>query len=86
MMEAGMRDFDIVLYSGILGPPAMAPALVRRINAAFAKVTGDNDIKTVYGNIGADPIVATPEFFADMLVKEIGKLAPVVRASGAKAE
>ena len=86
MMEAGMRDFDIVLYSGILAPPGMAPALVRRINAAFAKVTGDNDIKTVYANIGAEPIVATPEFFADMLGKEINKLAPVVRASGAKTE
>ena len=86
MIEAGMGDFDIVLYSGILGPPNMAPALVRRINAAFAKVVNDNDIKTVYANIGAEPIVASPEFFAGMLPKEIAKLAPVVRASGAKAE
>lgn len=86
MIEAGMKDFDIVLYSGILAPPGMAPALVRRINAAFAKVVADNDIKTVYANIGAEPMAATPEFFADMLAKEITKLAPVVRASGAKAE
>ena len=86
MIEAGMKDFDIVLYSGILAPPGMAPALVRRINAAFAKVVADNDIKTVYTNIGAEPMAATPEFFADMLAKEITKLAPVVRASGAKAE
>lgn len=86
MIEAGMKDFDIVLYSGILAPPGMAPALVRRINAAFAKVVGDNDIKTVYANIGAEPMAATPEFFADMLSREITKLAPVVRASGAKVE
>ena len=86
MIEAGMKDFDIVLYSGILAPPGMAPALVRRINAAFAKVVADNDIKTVYANIGAEPMAATPEFFADMLAKEITKLAPVVRASGAKSE
>ena len=86
MIEAGMQDFDIVLYSGILGPPGMAPALARRINAAFARVTGDNDIKTVYATIGAEPMIAAPEFFAAMLAKEIIKLAPVVRASGAKAE
>lgn len=86
MIEAGMADFDIVLYSGIFAPPNMAPALVRRINAAFAKVVADGDIKTVYANIGAEPIVATPEFFAGMLPREIAKLAPVVRASGAKVE
>ena len=86
MIEAGMKDFDIVLYSGILAPPGMAPALARRINAAFAKVTGDSDIKTVYANIGAEPMVATADFFADMLAREITKLAPVVRASGARAE
>ena len=86
MIEAGMPGFDIVLYSGIIGPPGMNPALVRRINAMFAKVVADPAIKTVYGNIGADAIVETPEFFADMLGKEIAKLGPVVRASGAKAE
>ena len=86
MQEAGMKDFDILLYSGILGPPGMPAALVRKINASFAKVVNDNDIKTVYGNIGAEPIVESPEFFAAMLPKEIAKLAPVVRASGAKAE
>ena len=86
MAEAGMNDFEIVLYSGILAPPGMAPALVNRINAAFAKVVNDPAIKTVYGNIGADPIVATPAYFSDMLGKEISALAPVVRASGAKAE
>ena len=86
MIEAGMPGFDIVLYSGIIGPPGMAPALVRRINAAFSKVVTDANIKSVYATIGADPIVETPEFFADMLGKEIAKLAPVVRASGAKAE
>ncbi len=86
MIEAGMPGFDIVLYSGIIGPPGMNPALVRRINAMFAKVVADPAIKTVYGNIGAEPIVESPEFFADMLGKEIAKLGPVVRASGAKAE
>ncbi len=86
MIEAGMPGFDIVLYSGILGPPGMASALVQRINTAFAKVVTDANIKSIYNTIGAEPIMETPAFFADMLGKEIGQLAPVVRASGAKAE
>ncbi len=84
MIEAGLPGFEIVLYSGILGPAGMNPAMVRRLNAEFAKVVRDPDIRTVYENIGADPISNTPEEFRAMMAGEIAKLAPVVRASGAR--
>ena len=86
MIEAGLRGFEIVLYSGILGPAGMNPAIVRRLNAEFAKVVRDPDIRTVYENIGADPISNTPEEFRTMMAGEIAKLAPVVRASGARVD
>ncbi len=84
MIEAGLPGFEIVLYSGILGPAGMNPAMVRRLNAEFAKVVRDPAIRTVYENIGADPISNTPEEFRAMMAGEIAKLAPVVRASGAR--
>ncbi len=84
MIEAGLPGFEIVLYSGILGPAGMNPAMVRRLNAEFAKVVRDPDIRKVYENIGADPISNTPEEFRAMMAGEIAKLAPVVRASGAR--
>ncbi len=84
MIEAGLPGFEIVLYSGILGPAGMNPAMVRRLNAEFAKVVRDPDIRTIYENIGADPISNTPEEFRAMMAGEIAKLAPVVRASGAR--
>ena len=86
MIEAGLPGFEIVLYSGVLGPAGMNPAIVRRINAEFAKAVRDPDIRTVYENIGADPISSTPEEFRTMMAGEIAKLAPVVRASGARVD
>ena len=86
MMEAGVPNFDIVLYSGILGPKGMERALVQRINAEFAKVVQALEIKAVYENIGAEPIVMTPEEFEAATLREIEKLGPVVKASGAKVE
>jgi tripartite-type tricarboxylate transporter receptor subunit TctC len=86
MIEAGMPGFESVLYSGILAPPGTPPAIVRRLNAEFAKVVADPDIKAVYEKLGADPLTTTPEAFAAMLQNEIAKLAPIVRASGAKVE
>jgi len=86
MIESGLRDFEIVLYSGIMGPKGMDRALVRRINAEFAKVVQAPEIRNVYDKIGADPIAMTPEEFEKRTVAEIAKLAPVVKASGAKVD
>src|SRR5206468_9488381 len=36
MIESGLRDFDVVLYSGVLGPKGMDAALVKKLNSAFA--------------------------------------------------
>jgi tripartite-type tricarboxylate transporter receptor subunit TctC len=86
MIEAGVPGFEIVLYSGILGPAGMNPAVVRRLNAEFARVVNDPDIRAVYEKIGADPITDSPEEFRAMIAAEIAKLGPVVRASGVRVE
>jgi tripartite-type tricarboxylate transporter receptor subunit TctC len=86
MIEAGLPGFEIVLYSGVLGPAGMSPAVVKRLHAEFARVLADPDIRKVYDSIGADPITSAPEEFRAMIAAEIAKLAPVVRASGAKVD
>jgi len=86
MIEAGLPNFEIVLYSGILGPRSMDRALVRRLNAEFARAVQSSEMQPVWQNIGAEPIVMTPEAFEAATAREIVKLAPVVKASGAKLE
>ena len=86
MIEAGLPNFEIVLYSGILGPRGMDRALVRRLNAEFARAVESPEMKQVWQNLGADPIAMTPEAFEAATAREIAKLAPVVKASGAKLE
>lgn len=86
MIESGLRDFEIVLYSGIMGPKGMDRALVNRINAEFAKVVQAPEIRNVYEKIGADPIVMSPAAFEKATLREIARLGPVVKASGAKVD
>jgi tripartite-type tricarboxylate transporter receptor subunit TctC len=86
MIEAGMPGFEIVLYSGILAPKGMDRALVRRINAEFAKAVQAPEMQPVWQNIGADPLAMSPEEFEKSTQAEIAKLAPVVKASGAKVD
>jgi tripartite-type tricarboxylate transporter receptor subunit TctC len=86
MAEAGVPNFELVLYTGILGPRGMDPAIVRRLNAEFAKAVQSEDIRKVYENLGADPISTSSDAFTDMMGKEIARYAPVVKASGAKVD
>ncbi len=86
MIEAGLRDFEIVLYSGIMGPKGMDRSLVRRLNAEFAKVVQAPEIRNVYEKIGAEPLAMSPEEFEKRTQAEIAKLGPVVKASGAKVD
>jgi tripartite-type tricarboxylate transporter receptor subunit TctC len=86
MVEAGVPNFEIVLYSGILGPKGMDRAVVRKLNAEFARAVKSPEMTQVWQNIGADPIVMTPEAFEAATAREIAKLAPIVKASGAKLE
>jgi tripartite-type tricarboxylate transporter receptor subunit TctC len=86
MIESGLPGFEIVLFSGILAPKGMERALVRRINAEFAKAVQAPEMQPVWRNIGADPIAHSPEEFERQTAAEIAKLAPVVKASGAKVD
>jgi tripartite-type tricarboxylate transporter receptor subunit TctC len=86
MIEAGLPNFEIVLFSGVLAPKGMDRPLVRRINAEFGKAVRAPEMQQVWQNIGADPIAISPEEFESATVKEIAKLGPVVKASGAKVD
>jgi tripartite-type tricarboxylate transporter receptor subunit TctC len=86
MTEAGVPNFEIVLFSGVLAPKGMDRALVRRLNGEFARAVQAPEMQQVWQNIGADPIVMTPEAFEKATAAEIAKLGPVVKASGAKVD
>jgi tripartite-type tricarboxylate transporter receptor subunit TctC len=84
MIEAGLPNFEIVLYSGVLGPKGMDPAIVRKLNTEFARAVKAPEMQPVWQNIGADPLAMSPEEFEKRTAAEIAKLAPIVKASGAK--
>ncbi len=86
MAEAGMPGVEIVLYSGILGPKGMQPALVERINKAFAAAVASDDIRKVYEQIGADPMSGPPSQLGTLIQQEVAKLGKLVKASGAKVD
>jgi tripartite-type tricarboxylate transporter receptor subunit TctC len=80
--ESGYPNFEMVLYSGILGPAGVPPAIVNKLSAEISRVLATPEIKQTYARLGAAPYTTTPEKFAASLNSEITRLGAVVRASG----
>jgi len=83
MKEAGLKDFELVLYTGILAPRGVAPPIVDRLNAEFAKAVQLPDIQRIYAKVGASPVTSTPAEFAAHIKSEMAKLGKLVELSGA---
>ena len=81
--EAGLKGFDVVLYSGVLGPAAMPAAVVNKLNSELAKAVNTPEVKNTYSSLGVDALTDTPAEFAAHIASEIIKLGKAVRAAGA---
>ena len=86
MREAGLKEFELVLYTGMLGPPGLSRPVVDRLNAELAKAVRLPDVQEIYRKVGAAPISSTPDEFAAHITAEMRKLGKVVQLSGARIE
>lgn len=86
MREAGLKDFELVLYTGILAPRGVSRPVVDRLNAEFAKAVQLPDVQEIYRKVGAVPITSTPDEFAAHITAEMRKLGKLVQLSGARVE
>lgn len=84
LIEAGIRQFEVVGFYGILAPAATPKAAVERLSAAFKEVLETPDIRTRMVAQGADPAYLDSAAFARFLEAEMPRWAKAVKDSGAK--
>lgn len=84
--EAGLKGYEMVLYSGIIGPANVPGAIVARLNAEIGKTIHSAELKPTLDNVGAESVTMTPEQFGKHLRSEIDKLGAIVRAVGARVD
>jgi tripartite-type tricarboxylate transporter receptor subunit TctC len=84
--EAGVRDYDVTLWHGLIGPKGMPPAIVNRINAAVVKALKLKESEETLQNDGVAPAGGTPQQFGETIRKEIDSWGKVVAAANIKAE
>jgi tripartite-type tricarboxylate transporter receptor subunit TctC len=82
--EAGIRNFEVVGFYGILAPVATPKDVVDRLSGAFRQVLEDASIRERMVQQGADPAFLGAAEFAAYLKAELPRWAQAVAASGTR--
>lgn len=84
--EAGLKDFEVTTWYGILAPAGTPQSVVKRLNAELVKVMHAPEMKEKLTATGTEPLTSTPEEFAAYVKREIAKWGDVIRKAGVKAD
>ncbi len=84
LAESGAPGFDVDPWFGLLAPAGVPVAVVTKINADVGKVLAEQEVRVLFKQQGATPLITSPEQFRAMLKSDVEKWAKVVKASGAK--
>jgi tripartite-type tricarboxylate transporter receptor subunit TctC len=80
LREAGV-PLEILLYSGLLGPKGMPPAVVQRLGAEVKKALETPEMKRTLAEAGADAMSSSPAEFATLMKSQATEMAKAVQAA-----
>jgi tripartite-type tricarboxylate transporter receptor subunit TctC len=83
---AGMKDFDVSTWFGILGPAGMPASATNTLNAAIRNVLATSEMRTKLEKQGAEPLTSTPHAFGAYIKQEVARWAKVVKQAGIELE
>jgi len=86
MAEAGYPTVDVHLWSGVFAPSATPPAIVAKLQKAFAEAIADPGVSQKLKAMAVNPGGATPEQFAKIIATDVTKFSDVVKAANLKFE
>ena len=89
LSEAGLRDFDLSVWYGLVVPKATPKPIADQLSAALRAAISDATVVKRLAEFGAQPVSqdrATPDTFAAFLRADVAKWAPVIKAAGVYAD
>ena len=84
--EAGLPNFDVTTWYGILTPAGTPRPIVDRLNRELIAVMTSADMKDKLAKQGTEVRTSTPDEFAAYIKSEIAKWGDVIRKAGLHAQ
>jgi tripartite-type tricarboxylate transporter receptor subunit TctC len=84
--EAGLKDFTIISFIGLYGPPGLSPEIVKKANAALNTALKDATVVKGIVDRGDEPGGGTAEQLGAMTRSQFKTWGDVVKANGIRAD
>ncbi len=84
--EAGIQNFEVPIWYGILAPAGVSAEIIGRLNAELTRALTAPDMKDRLATVGIEPTSSTPEQFGSFIRSEAVRYAKVIKDAGIKAE
>ena len=84
--ESGIKDFEIISFIGLYGPPGLPADIVTKINTAMNAAFKDPNVQKTIADRGDDPGGGTPEQLAKLTRDYFKVWGEVVKANDIRAE
>lgn len=86
MIEAGIADFDVTSWSGMIAPKGLPAPIAARLTAELIKIGQDPAFVAKFQQMGAISTMKGPDVLKARIEAEIPRWAEVVKASGARVD
>ena len=84
MNEAGVPQYDAVIWLGLMAPAGTPEPIVSKLNAEINKIVNSADVKAAWSKQGAVPMSMSVPVFTKFVADDVAKWANIVKISGAK--
>jgi len=84
--EAGLADFDVSSWYGVLAPAGTPKAIIETLSAEFSKALRLPDIKEKLESLGTEPFITTPDRLGALMKADLEKYAHVIKTANIKLE
>ena len=84
--EAGVADFEVAGYFGLLAPPNTPPHIAQKLRDEVAKAVAAPDVVAQFEKQGVAAVASQPAQWGDYVKSEIDRWTGVVKQAGIKPE
>jgi tripartite-type tricarboxylate transporter receptor subunit TctC len=82
LVETGYMDAPYDTLFGVVAPAGTPAAVIEKLNTTINEGLRSPEMRDHLMRIGIEPIITTPQEFAEIIAEEIPKWAAIVRATG----
>ena len=77
--EAGLPGYEVIQWSGVLGPTGLPKTIVVRLNREISSIVGKGEIRERLMASGAEPGGGSPEQFTSLIKSDIAKWSGILK-------